>query len=714
MANLSLSLSLIFRICAILLLINVSFAKTLKRDMKALNEVKRLVGWRLVYSWVGDDPCGDGILPPWSGVTCSTVGDYRVVIKLEVYSMSIVGNFPKAVTKLLDLTVLDLHNNKLTGPIPSEIGKLKRLKTLNLRWNKLQYVLPPEIGGLKSITSLYLSFNNFRGEIPKELANLDELQYLHIQENHFTGRIPAELGTLQKLRHLDAGNNNLVGSISDLFRIEGCFPALRNLFLNNNSFTGGLPNKLANLTNLEILYLSYNKMTGAIPAALANIPRLTNLHLDHNLFNGSIPEAFYKHPNLKDMYIEGNAFKPDVKAIGAHQSSLAPYFSLKMDTLIKQTRRKHPASQEKLREVGSSTRETKVPARKSVSFKEEKKKSSNWLQKQFSRQMSGQSYDPIGEMDHAAAVAATAYAIATFEETWLENYHSGLELGPSSSRSKNRSEERLPLEEPRSLSRRFSGQLLFIESETKDHKQPKLKSPLRKSSSVKKTFSMNLRGDHTKQSEESEEKHDRQRKPVSEPPRVKLSLDEQANDDKDNSKSNSDKQATSLSLEKVDKTFTPRIQPPLRTRSERRAPPPLPPPPPLSPSPLRLPPRETKRQSSEHTSRKDDSTANAWEIAELAKIKARYEKLNRKIDLWEAKKREKARRKLDMSEQSELEQRRKRGLQRFREDTEYIEQIAAGARAQAEKDRQSKEFKVKEKAGVIRSTGKLPGKACCF
>lgn len=65
-------------------------------------------------------------------------------------------------------------------------------------------------------------------------------------------------------------------------------------------------------------------------------------------------------------------------------------------------------------------------------------------------------------------------------------------------------------------------------------------------------------------------------------------------------------------------------------------------------------------------------------------------------------------------QQSELEQRRKRGLQRFREDTEYIEQIAAGARAQAEKDRQSKEFKVKEKAGVIRSTGKLPGKACCF
>lgn len=66
-------------------------------------------------------------------------------------------------------------------------------------------------------------------------------------------------------------------------------------------------------------------------------------------------------------------------------------------------------------------------------------------------------------------------------------------------------------------------------------------------------------------------------------------------------------------------------------------------------------------------------------------------------------------------QQSEQEQRRKRGLQRFRDDMEYIEQIAAGARAQAEKERQTGELKVKEKAGIVRSTGKIPGKACfCF
>ncbi|MBA0879040.1 hypothetical protein Goshw_021708 [Gossypium schwendimanii] len=247
--------------------------------VKALNEIKASLGWRVVYAWVGDDPCGDGNLPPWSGITCTLMGDYRVVTELEVYAVSIVGPFPVPVTNLFDLTRLDMHNNKLTGPIPPQIGRLKRLKILNLRWNKLQDVLPSEIGELKSLTHLYLSFNNFKGEIPKELASLPELRYLHLHQNRFSGRIPAELGTLEKLQHLDVGNNHLVGTIKQLISMYGCFPSLRNLYLNNNYLTGGFPAKIAGLTNLEIL------------------------HLDHNQFAGRIPEALYRHPFLKEMQV---------------------------------------------------------------------------------------------------------------------------------------------------------------------------------------------------------------------------------------------------------------------------------------------------------------------------------------------------------------------------------------------------------------------------
>ncbi|KAB1995215.1 hypothetical protein ES319_D13G146700v1, partial [Gossypium barbadense] len=79
------------------------------------------------------------------------------------------------------------------------------------------------------------------------------LRYLYLQENRFTGRVPAKLGTLQNLRHLDVGNNHLVGTIRELIRIKGGFLVLRNLYLNNNYLTGGIPAQLANLKNLEIL-----------------------------------------------------------------------------------------------------------------------------------------------------------------------------------------------------------------------------------------------------------------------------------------------------------------------------------------------------------------------------------------------------------------------------------------------------------------------------
>ncbi|KAL3824032.1 hypothetical protein ACJIZ3_020061 [Penstemon smallii] len=301
-----------------LILNDAVHCKTLKQDVKALNEIKASLGWRVVYAWVGDDPCGDGDLPPWSGVTCSIVGgsDYRVVTELEVYAVSIVGPFPLSVTNLVDLTRMDLHNNKLTGPIPSQIGRLKHLKILNLRWNKLQDAIPPEIGELKQLTHLW------------ELANLPELRSLLLHENRLIGRIPPELGTLSNLRHLDVGNNHLVGTIRELIRIEGCFPSLRNLYFNNNYLTGGVPSQLANLTNLEILYLSYNKMSGVIPFGLshATIDLLVRLlidivlmYLDHNQFSGRIPDTFYKHPFLKEMYIEGNSFRSGVKPIGDHK-----------------------------------------------------------------------------------------------------------------------------------------------------------------------------------------------------------------------------------------------------------------------------------------------------------------------------------------------------------------------------------------------------------
>ncbi|KAK5811508.1 hypothetical protein PVK06_026846 [Gossypium arboreum] len=56
-----------------------------KDSAKIINKLNQFIQFDSSSdAWIGDDPCGDGDLPHWSGVTCSTQGDYRVVTELYV------------------------------------------------------------------------------------------------------------------------------------------------------------------------------------------------------------------------------------------------------------------------------------------------------------------------------------------------------------------------------------------------------------------------------------------------------------------------------------------------------------------------------------------------------------------------------------------------------------------------------------------------------
>ncbi|TYJ42903.1 hypothetical protein E1A91_A03G118800v1 [Gossypium mustelinum] len=133
----------------------------------------------------------------------------------------------------------------------------------------------------------------------------------------------------------------------------------------------------------------------------------------------------------------------------------------------------------------------------------------------------------------------------------------------------------------------------------------------------------------------------------------------------------------------------------------------------LPPTPKPVPPVvEPKRQ---HTVRpgSDQAKADAWEKAEMVKIKDRYVKLNNTILEWEEKKKKKARSKLDKAEKSESEKKRARALTKFRNEMDYIKQVADGARAQANARQRNDELKAKEKANIIRTTGELPMTCFC-
>ncbi|KAK5839372.1 hypothetical protein PVK06_008151 [Gossypium arboreum] len=133
----------------------------------------------------------------------------------------------------------------------------------------------------------------------------------------------------------------------------------------------------------------------------------------------------------------------------------------------------------------------------------------------------------------------------------------------------------------------------------------------------------------------------------------------------------------------------------------------------LPPTPKPVPPVvEPKRQ---HTVRpgSDQAKADAWEKAEMVKIKDRYVKLNNTILEWEEKKKKKARSKLDKAEKSESEKKRARALTKFRNEMDYIKQVADGAKAQANARQRNDELKAKEKANIIRTTGELPMTCFC-
>ncbi|KAK9105150.1 hypothetical protein Scep_021994 [Stephania cephalantha] len=138
-----------------------------------------------------------------------------------------------------------------------------------------------------------------------------------------------------------------------------------------------------------------------------------------------------------------------------------------------------------------------------------------------------------------------------------------------------------------------------------------------------------------------------------------------------------------------------------------------------------------------------DAIADSWEKSEMERIKKKYERVNSTIISWESEKKAKTERQLDRVKRDaekkkeralqhyhsnqnakaeqrlerverDIEKKRERAFQHYRSEISRIEQIVAGARAEADEKRRNEGFKIKETANKIRVTGKVPVKCFCF
>ncbi|KAM7484409.1 hypothetical protein LguiA_000418 [Lonicera macranthoides] len=287
----------------------------------------------------------------------------------------------------------------------------------------------------------------------------------------------------------------------------------------------------------------------------------------------------------------------------------------------------------------------------------EKRKGQNWFVRQFSREMS-QDYGYADDAEYSTAVAAAAFAINNFEESKTQAQR-GTNESPGTTWTKimSKAEDRTSTE-----SKKISDQV--------SDKRPK-ESVGPSQSSIKRTPTTKEEG---------------------------LNSTASALPEKTSASAPSIKKTPTFADTNLSSTAT--------TKPENAVPKPNIP----STKQSTVAPTEIRRQPS-IKSGTGNTKADDWEKAEMMKIKERYEKLSAKILDWENKKKTKAKRQIERQE-AELDRRRAKALQHYRSKIGNIDQIAEGARAQAEENRRNEEFKVKEKANKIRATGEVP--VTCF
>ncbi len=140
---------------------------------------------------------------------------------------------------------------------------------------------------LINLERLAVADNALSGTIPSWIGNFAPLKSLHLEQNSFSGEIPDTFADLNDtLEILWLKSNHLRGPLPSWF---GSFGHLTILIAADNNFSGPIPPEIGNLAALQILTLSDNNLSGSIPPSIGNLQQLKSLSLKHNNLEGTIP-----------------------------------------------------------------------------------------------------------------------------------------------------------------------------------------------------------------------------------------------------------------------------------------------------------------------------------------------------------------------------------------------------------------------------------------
>ena len=85
---------------------------------------------------------------------------------------------------------------------------------MDLGYNTFSGRFPANLSSCEAMEEMFLDANNVGGRVPAEFGDrLTRLQVLRLKNNSFTGPIPESLANMSSLRHLALANNQFDGQI---------------------------------------------------------------------------------------------------------------------------------------------------------------------------------------------------------------------------------------------------------------------------------------------------------------------------------------------------------------------------------------------------------------------------------------------------------------------------------------------------------------------
>ncbi|XP_047337174.1 brassinosteroid LRR receptor kinase-like [Impatiens glandulifera] len=251
------------------------------------------------------------------GSLCSSL------IELDISSNSLYGSLPESFSSCSVLERLNLSINNFTGDLPIDTFlKMNNLKSISLAFNSFVGNLPDGFSNMISLEILDLSSNSLSGIIPPGLCQNKmnpQLKTLSLQNNQFTGPIPETISNCSELETLDLSFNYLTGIIPSSL---GSLSKLKNLILWLNQLHGEIPEELKYIQPLENLILNFNQLSGEIPSGLSNCKKLNWISLSNNHLTGEIPATFGLLTNLAILELANNSISGTIPTELGNCSSL--------------------------------------------------------------------------------------------------------------------------------------------------------------------------------------------------------------------------------------------------------------------------------------------------------------------------------------------------------------------------------------------------------